>query len=69
MKIGGGNMPIYRYVCKNCGQEKVELHSINDNPEIKCPKCNTKMEKSIPSKVGLKFNQEGFYITDNQKQR
>ncbi|MDK2885552.1 MAG: hypothetical protein PWP54_110 [Thermosipho sp. (in: thermotogales)] len=59
-------MPMYRYVCKNCGTEKVELHGINDNPEIICDICGNEMEKTI-GRVGIVFKGSGFYITDSKK--
>lgn len=59
-------MPMYRYVCKKCGNEKVELHSLNENPEIICEVCNTKMERAI-GRVGIVFKGSGFYITDSRK--
>ncbi|MBB6062578.1 putative FmdB family regulatory protein [Thermosipho japonicus] len=59
-------MPMYRYVCKSCGHEKVELHSINDNPDITCDVCGSKMERAI-GRVGIVFKGSGFYITDSRK--
>ncbi len=62
-------MPIYRYTCPKCGKEEKFLHRINEKLEFHCPECKIKMEKTIPSKVGIKFNQGGFYATDTKKQR
>lgn len=59
-------MPMYRYICKNCGTEKVELHGINENPEIICDACGNEMEKAI-GRVGIVFKGSGFYITDSRK--
>jgi putative FmdB family regulatory protein len=49
-------MPIYRYICPKCGKEEKFLHRINEKLEFHCPICKSKMEKTIPSKVGIKFN-------------
>ncbi|MBO8160910.1 MAG: FmdB family transcriptional regulator [Thermosipho sp. (in: Bacteria)] len=58
-------MPMYRYICKNCGTEKVELHGINDTPEIICDVCGNEMERTI-GRVGIVFKGSGFYITDSK---
>ncbi|ABR30149.1 FmdB family transcriptional regulator [Thermosipho melanesiensis] len=59
-------MPMYRYVCKKCGNEKVELHSFNETLELFCDNCGEKMEKAI-GRVGIVFKGSGFYITDSKK--
>ncbi|SHH29658.1 FmdB family zinc ribbon protein [Thermosipho atlanticus] len=59
-------MPMYRYICTRCGTEKVELHGINDNPEIICDVCGNGMERAI-GRVGIVFKGSGFYITDSKK--
>ena len=33
-------MPQYVYECEECGDAHFEIHSIKDDPEIKCPKCD-----------------------------
>ena len=59
-------MPMYRYVCENCGYEKVVMHSMNDSPAITCDKCGSVMRRSI-GRVGVIFKGSGFYITDSRK--
>lgn len=40
-------MPIYEYVCRECGEE-FELLVINKSEEIKCPKCGSpKLEQQV----------------------
>ncbi|QTA38235.1 FmdB family transcriptional regulator [Thermosipho ferrireducens] len=58
-------MPMYRYICENCGLEKRELHSMNETPEIICDECGSKMTKAI-GRVGIVFKGSGFYITDSK---
>lgn len=58
-------MPMYRYVCSECGNEEVHLHGINDSPSISCSKCGNSMTRAI-SKVGIVFKGSGFYITDSR---
>ena len=60
------SMPLYRYVCDNCGNEKVVMHSMNESPEVVCEVCGVPMRKAI-SKVGVIFKGSGFYITDSRK--
>ncbi|MFN6991647.1 MAG: FmdB family zinc ribbon protein [Fervidobacterium sp.] len=59
-------MPMYRYVCSECGNEEVHLHSINEVPTISCSRCGRLMTRSI-SRVGILFKGSGFYITDSKK--
>ncbi|MEJ5257686.1 MAG: FmdB family zinc ribbon protein [Fervidobacterium sp.] len=59
-------MPMYRYVCENCGSEEVHLHGVNDSPVIECGKCGARMNRTI-GRVGIVFKGSGYYITDNKK--
>ena len=59
-------MPMYRYVCGNCGYEKVVMHSMNESPTVVCDKCGSVMKRSI-GRVGVIFKGSGFYITDSKK--
>lgn len=54
-------MPIYTYICKDCGHKFDKLSS----ETIICPVCKSvKTERVRVYKTGLKFNGEGFYETD-----
>ncbi len=59
-------MPMYRYVCENCGNETVVFHSMNESPDVICQVCGSKMKKAI-GRVGVIFKGSGFYITDSRK--
>jgi putative FmdB family regulatory protein len=61
-------MPIYEYLCKNCGFTLDELQSIKEPPLVKCPSCgkNT-LARLIGSNAGLIFKGSGFYLTDYKK--
>lgn len=59
-------MPLYRYVCDNCGSQKTIFHSISENPVVNCDSCGKEMKRAI-SKVGIVFKGSGFYCTDNKK--
>lgn len=40
-------MPTYNYVCETCEEEQEVVHSIKEQPEIKCEKCNSIMKRCI----------------------
>ncbi len=59
-------MPMYRYVCENCGSEKVVLHGMDEKPTVICDNCGSVMKKTI-GRVGIIFKGSGFYSTDYRK--
>ena len=60
-------MPFYEFKCLDC-DNRLELHqSITFNNAIYCPKCNNLMQKVIASNIGIIYNTDGFYATDNKK--
>jgi putative FmdB family regulatory protein len=40
-------MPIYDYVCVNCGHEIEVIHSVTADGPAGCPKCGGQMKKAI----------------------
>jgi putative FmdB family regulatory protein len=56
-------MPIYGYVCKQCGHEFEVLQGINDAPLKSCPECMGPLQKLLYP-VGVIFKGSGFYTTD-----
>ncbi|MBD3369291.1 zinc ribbon domain-containing protein [Candidatus Fermentibacteria bacterium] len=38
-------MPLYEYVCSECGAEAEFLVGYNDQDERECPECGGKMER------------------------
>lgn len=41
-------MPIYEYVCSNCGHELEIMQKMSDKPLKKCPKCSKqKLQKKV----------------------
>ena len=58
-------MPIYEYVCKNCGYEFENFQSISSEPIKVCPKCgHESVQRKVSGGVGLIFKGSGFYQTD-----
>jgi len=61
-------MPIYEYLCKNCGHQLEELQSIKEPPLVKCPSCGkSALARLIGSGASLIFKGSGFYLTDYKK--
>ncbi len=58
-------MPMYRYICENCGNEKVVFHSMNEEPTVVCDRCGHVMRRTI-GRVGVIFKGSGFYTTDSR---
>lgn len=40
-------MPIYDYVCTNCGHEMEVIHPVQGHGPAACPKCGGHMRKAI----------------------
>lgn len=59
-------MPLYRYVCKNCGHEVVLLRKVSEADNVKCDVCGGKMIRQIGN-VGIVFKGGGYYSTDSAK--
>ncbi|RKY56633.1 MAG: zinc ribbon domain-containing protein [Candidatus Neomarinimicrobiota bacterium] len=61
-------MPIYEYVCNNCGYEFENFQSISSEPIKVCPKCgHESVQRKVSGGVGLIFKGSGFYCTDYTK--
>ena len=61
-------MPIYEYLCSNCGYHLEELQSMSEQPLTRCPKCkkNT-LKRLIGTGAGFIFKGSGFYVNDYKK--
>lgn len=59
-------MPIYRYKCKDCGEEFTVMHSMKETPEVVCEECGAESEKIIGN-VGIAFKGSGYYVNDSKK--
>ena len=61
-------MPIYEYLCKNCGFTLEELQSIKEKPLVKCPSCGKDtLARLIGGGGSIIFKGSGFYHTDYKK--
>ena len=64
-------MPIYEYVCTECGHRHDAIQKINDAPLIDCPACAKPALKKMISAPRFRLSGSGWYETDfksgNQK--
>ncbi len=56
-------MPIYEYLCQNCGSRFEKRQTITEVPLSKCEECGGKLEKQW-SLSGFAFKGDGWYVTD-----
>ena len=64
-------MPIYEYVCSECGHALEALQKLSDAPLLTCPDCEKDGLKKKISAPGFRLSGSGWYETDfkdkNQK--
>ena len=64
-------MPIYEYVCNQCGHQLEALQKMSDAPLLECPACKQDALKKKVSAPGFRLSGSGWYETDfkseNQK--
>lgn len=56
-------MPIYEYLCEECGKVTEVMQSFKDAPLDKCSACNGKLSKLI-SESSFVLKGTGWYKTD-----
>lgn len=57
-------MPIYEYVCRECGKELERLQKLSDEPLTECPECGQSALKRKVSAAGFRLSGAGWYETD-----
>ena len=57
-------MPIYEYVCSDCGHDFEKLQKMSDAPLIDCPACEKQSLKKKISAPGFRLSGSGWYETD-----
>jgi putative FmdB family regulatory protein len=57
-------MPIYEYVCSNCGHELEALQKMSDDRLVFCPACGESSLKRKISASGFRLKGTGWYETD-----
>jgi len=59
-------MPIYEYVCNNCGAVTEKIHGMNEKPSVKCADCGGKAKRKVSSSSFV-LKGTGWYVTDYGK--
>ena len=57
-------MPIYEYLCDNCGNKLEVIQKIDDDPLLTCPKCETDSLRKLVSAASFRLKGTGWYATD-----
>lgn len=57
-------MPIYEYVCRECGKELERLQKLSDEALTQCPECGEAALKRKISAAGFRLAGNGWYETD-----
>ena len=59
-------MPIYEYICNECGVVTEQIHGMSETPLVKCEECGGVSERKVSSGAVI-FKGRGFYTTDYGK--
>ena len=60
-------MPIYEFVCQDCGHEFEKIQSFSDSSTPSCPNCQGRHVQRRLSAPAIHFKGSGWYITDSKK--
>ena len=59
-------MPLYEYLCDECGVRFERRQHFSDEPVRTCPECGGPVHRVI-GPTGVIFKGSGFYATDHRK--
>ncbi|MEL7626218.1 MAG: FmdB family zinc ribbon protein [Anaerolineaceae bacterium] len=59
-------MPVYSYVCDECGHQFDQFQHFTDDALTVCPNCCKVALRKVYTPVGIVFKGKGFYATDNR---
>jgi putative FmdB family regulatory protein len=59
-------MPIYEFVCRECGTQFEHLQSFSAHGHPPCPNCQSMHVSRMMSKPAIHFKGSGWYITDSK---
>jgi putative FmdB family regulatory protein len=57
-------MPIYEYLCGDCGHKLEKMQRVSDDPLTDCPSCGADSLQKLISPVGFRLKGTGWYETD-----
>jgi putative FmdB family regulatory protein len=61
-------MPIYGYICTDCGHTLDELQKVSDPPLVDCPACGQPTLRRQLSAPRFRLKGQGWYETDFKKE-
>jgi putative FmdB family regulatory protein len=59
-------MPIYEFICQECGDEFERLQSFSDTSVPLCPSCQSVQVRRRLSPPAIHFKGSGWYVTDSK---
>ena len=59
-------MPVYTYMCGNCGIQFDRHQHFDEEPLVRCPECEHDTLRKVYLPVGIVFKGSGFYATDHR---
>ncbi|NKC01066.1 MAG: zinc ribbon domain-containing protein [Pseudomonadales bacterium] len=57
-------MPIYEYVCDQCGHQLEAFQTLSEGPLRNCPECSKESLRKKISAAGFRLKGAGWYETD-----
>lgn len=57
-------MPIYEYVCTDCGHQLEAIQKVSEAPLVQCPACEKDSLKKKISAAAFRLKGGGWYETD-----
>jgi putative FmdB family regulatory protein len=59
-------MPIYEFICQDCGNEFEKLQAFSDTSTPTCPRCQSVRVQRRLSAPAVHFKGSGWYVTDSK---
>jgi putative FmdB family regulatory protein len=56
-------LPLYEYLCDQCGYRFEKIQKFNSQPETVCPKCGGDLRRPLTAPA-LQFKGAGWYVND-----
>lgn len=59
-------MPIYEFVCRECGTHFEQMQSFSATSMPSCPACSSHHVSRLLSRPAIHFKGSGWYVTDSK---